>query len=466
MSQFKPSLQPVAVVLPAAPAILVAEVPAPKVTVKTYVDPAKKVAFALLAIFVFLLFGRLTDLYFWYLHLPLIFSVSCLLFVPFSGNVSSTLSSRIGKSLLLLTVWFFAAVPLSFWRADSLDLLTNIWLKSLMTFVLIGCLTFSLDQTMHLIRIIACSLLLTAVMALTHGVVFDGRLFLPQGLYSGPNEVAGAMVLGCIYWWFIVHDPASSTLRKALGFPVMVFMLYVMGKTGSRAALVALAVVAVAVFRRYSAGQRIIFLVIVALLGLGSLVFVPDSLRSRYYTFLSVDQQEDFSSAAEFTTQMQAIGSTSARLYYLRTSLMLTLKNPIFGVGPNQFASLEHVVAVERGALKGKWQGTHNSFTQVSSEAGIPALAFYIACLVFCWKDLTAVERGLAPFRDLRARSVKTAARTLRLALLCYMVFNCFEHVAYSHFLPSLAGLIVAFSRGVRQEYPIAYGIVPDSPAA
>jgi hypothetical protein len=57
-----------------------------------------------------------------------------------------------------------------------------------------------------------------------------------------------------------------------------------------------------------------------------------------------------------------------------------------------------------------------------------------------------------------------TVAYTLRLALISYVVFFCFEHIGYDPFYPALAGIIVAFSRASRAM--ISQQQVQFSPAA
>ena len=60
-----------------------------------------------------------------------------------------------------------------------------------------------------------------------------------------------------------------------------------------------------------------------------------------------------------------AYASTQDRQQLLWRSIEVTKEHPLFGVGPGNFAQ-----------LSGNWHVAHNSFTQMSSEGGIPALIF------------------------------------------------------------------------------------------
>ena len=39
---------------------------------------------------------------------------------------------------------------------------------------------------------------------------------------------------------------------------------------------------------------------------------------------------------------------------------------------------------------RGQWLGTHNTYTQISSECGLPGLLFFVASLWFSLKELRA----------------------------------------------------------------------------
>src|SRR6266478_2052770 len=67
----------------------------------------------------------------------------------------------------------------------------------------------------------------------------------------------------------------------------------------------------------------------------------------------------------------------------LRTSIVLAITNPLFGVGPGQFA-VKVAGEQEKKGEHADWLGTHNSYTEVASEAGLPAFIFYLATIVTC----------------------------------------------------------------------------------
>ncbi len=65
------------------------------------------------------------------------------------------------------------------------------------------------------------------------------------------------------------------------------------------------------------------------------------------------------------------------RSYLLKQSVVYTWQHPIFGVGLGQFSNFEGKSSLAEGKI-GIWHETHNAFTQVSSECGIPASIFFV----------------------------------------------------------------------------------------
>ena len=69
-----------------------------------------------------------------------------------------------------------------------------------------------------------------------------------------------------------------------------------------------------------------------------------------------------------------------ARLALLKASWTATLEHPFLGVGPGIFMDYQANSARGSGE-RGMWHVTHNAYTQVSSECGLPALVFYLGAL-------------------------------------------------------------------------------------
>ena len=423
----------------------------PRIT--SFEKPVQRIGAVGLLLLLFCSFSRVTDFAGSNLHIPLVLSIFCLVMALLSGDLLVALKSPIGIALTGFTFWFVCDIPTSFWRSDSLALLTDSWSKCLGLFVVTGALLASLRQIKAALRTLGYAFLVTSALGFVFGRTnaVDGRFSLSQGEYGGANELATAMVQGCIFWWYMMHSSSRSAIMRWLSVLPMIPLLIILLKTGSRAGIVVIGVTMVMIFFHYSMKNRIVFLLVV-LIGVGAAVLAPNEAGKRFSTIL----KSDVSSVAEES----ALASSTQRGYLLKRSLELTLAHPIFGVGPGQFAVAEAGMSATEGK-RGQWLGTHNTYTQISSECGLPGLFFFVASLWFCWKELRAAERIHRDNPSPDSEEYLTIAFVLRLALVSFAVFFCFEHVGYDAFYPALAGIIAAFAHASRKFAPQAVSPMP-----
>jgi O-antigen ligase len=410
--------------------------------------------FGAIALFMllFITFGRVTDFLLVALHLPLVISVCCLIFAIIGGNLFAAFKSPVGMALTGFSVCLLIDIPFSFWRGNSFELVTDTWAKSFSMFVITAALLPSLRNSARSVKILAWSFLATAILGFVYGNSQDGRFGLSQGLYKGSNELATAMAQGCIFWLFMMRNPASSFPKRILSAIPLIPLLVILLETASRAGLIVIAVLVVMTFFQLSAGGKTAMVVLVIVAVTAGAVLMPATARQRFATI--------FGSASAADTAVvgaSALESSAQRGFLLKRSLMLTLEHPLFGVGPGQFSVAENGLAQLEGK-RGQWLGTHNTYTQISSECGLPALLFFVASLFFCWRELKTAEKIHRTISHPDSAGYLAVAYTLRLALISYAVFFCFEHIGYTLFYPVVAGIIVAFSRASRalvQEQPV-----------
>jgi len=117
--------------------------------------------------------------------------------------------------------------------------------------------------------------------------------------------------------------------------------------------------------------------------------------------------------------------------------------------------------AIKAGRRHGSWQGTHNSYTQVSSECGIPALIFYVMAVVFALRKTHKIygqTRG-----DPRLQDIANVALGLNYALIVFAVTILFDYIAYTSMLSVFGGLSAAL--GATYEAEIARRTAAPAPA-
>ena len=127
-------------------------------------------------------------------------------------------------------------------------------------------------------------------------------------------------------------------------------------------------------------------------------------------------------------------GSAESRQALLIRSVVVSLHNPLFGVGMNNFPLLSIHDKV-----------SHNAYTQVSSEMGMPALAAYVLFILAAFRRMRGVERETAG--DKKRARVHYLAVGLQASLAGYMVASFFASVAYLWYLYYLVGYALCLDR-------------------
>lgn len=406
----------------------------------------QRLGFNILLVFLFLAFSRIFDVKFGGLHITGISFRLMLIMVLLSRGFFTAVKGSIGKAMLGFTIWMAACVPFSVWKGGSKDLFVSSWLGfSFVIFLAVAGLTINYKQWTKLMSIMTWALFAFVVIVNIWGMNKNGRLFLEQGKFANPNEMAQALLLGLPLWGSRMAITKSG-LQKVFGLGVMLLMLATTFRTGSRGAMIAFLAMLLVAFLRGSVVDKM-KLVMASVLFLGFIVTVmPGKLVSRYKTAVNeedaeVDPDADLASA---------LSSTQSRKELLKHSLILTLHNPLFGVGPGMFTVADDAYVKSIGGRKGVWLGTHNSYTQVSSEMGIPGFLFFAASI---WFSLTSTNRIFRRTRgDPRLEDMGTAAMGLHYALIIYAVTVLFEHIAYTIMLPVFAGLAAALVRTAEAE--------------
>jgi O-antigen ligase len=133
----------------------------------------------------------------------------------------------------------------------------------------------------------------------------------------------------------------------------------------------------------------------------------------------------------------EAYTSWQYRQKYFWTSIEVTRQHPFFGVGPGNFQQ-----------LSGDWHETHNSFTQMSSEGGLPALVLYVAILWCGFKNLWAARR----FAE-SSRRVRILTDAIHISLVGYVIGSAFLSVAYQLFPYFLVAYTTALVSVGRRSY-------------
>jgi putative inorganic carbon (HCO3(-)) transporter len=199
----------------------------------------------------------------------------------------------------------------------------------------------------------------------------------------------------------------KSWLWKAAWALAILVMLYTVFLTGSRGGFVCLVFTAAVFLWEFAfRGRRHYLFVLAVLASIGLWLSSSGVLSGRLKgTF---NQNED--TAASYA-------SAEARKELFWRSVEVTKSHPLFGVGPGNFEE-----------VSGSWHVTHNSFTQMSSEGGVPALILYALILWTGFRNLKEAKRYA------RQGETTLMAKALHASLAGYVAGSCFLSVSYAFF--------------------------------
>jgi O-antigen ligase len=406
----------------------------------------QQLGYGVLIVYLFLIYSRIFDVKFASLHIPGISFRIILVMMLASQSFVVALKTDIGRAMTFMFVWFVCAIPFSEWRRGSYEYLTAEEFPSFVVFLAVVGLIANFPQFRRAMSTIALAFFVLTLIAVFWGTTENGgRLFLPQGKFSNPNEMGQALLLGMPLWWLVLRS-ATTFPKRAIALGVLALMLLMLSKTGSRGAMIAIAVVLLCAFMRASMMGKLMLVVGVTLLFFGAFIATPGKLLHRYTTMSGSQEEMEYTGDEEYDASMaSAVTSSQARQYLLKESLKLTFRHPIFGVGPAMFPVAEDADAKARGLRHGAWQGTHNSYTEVSSEIGIPGAIAYILVIAFSLRNSWRLHKRTSG--DVRLKDISDCAACLNYCLIIYAVTVLFDYIAFTSMLSVFGGITAALCR-------------------
>ena len=412
-------------------------------------NPVRRFTLAFALIYVFLRFSLLPEIAAVTMgirtYLPFIFGIPTLVGVLISGGMARTFRFRAAWYWIGFALWMVACIPFSSWKSGSIEHASNYFRYELpMLFVMAG-LALTWAEVRRFFYAICAAGLVNVTTGRLLGDMDSGRLEVGLSSIGNANDFAAHILIVLPFLWFMFgNDRVPRILRLGL-IPPMAYSLYLILSTASRGALLSLAVLTVFALYRATGTQRLMFAV--GSLVAGTLLFaiLPGPVVNRFRTLFNDDESGE------------AVASMTTRSYLLKQSIRFTLENPLFGVGPGEFENFEGGSAKEAGR-RGAWQVSHNSYTQVSSEAGIPALLFFVAAIVASYR---ALSRALAGARAARLVLLERAAFAMMLSLIGFAVSIMFLSMAYRYYMPALSGLALAFAAAAEREVAAARAAAP-----
>lgn len=367
------------------------------------------------------------------LHFPMVFGICAGL--TYLGSLLAgkirLIWTRELRIVLLLTLWYVAGVPWAYWRTGSLQVLVQVWLKTLLIFFLLTQTLVNLSRIRRLLWAIILSELVVTSFSIFQGsrlASVGERLSAVNAGFLGWNYL-GIAVSTTVPYIAVLFISKPRLFTRVLLLVTLISTTWMLVLTGSRGGILGifLSVLLTSVLVLRGASRGRIILVVLTCCLLVACLLAPRVLWERLGTL--------WGNTESSAVAASAAASTEQRTTLLRRSLEYTGRHPIFGLGLGNFAALS-------GAETGTdWMVTHNAFTQISCEAGIPALVLFVALLIVVLRRMSAVGKIRPKTED--ENELQLMARATLVSILSF-VFGCFfANLAYDYFLFYLVAVAV-----------------------
>lgn len=458
MSRFKSSQPPAVATQPVlpprtfAPLIPAAAAPVNPPRVKALLaDPPlnalQKIGWVFGLIYLFALFSLSTEVVYRTFgikpYITIVAGPVAFLAAILSGHVTAALKSRVGQSFTAFVLWCLLSVPFSIFKMGSVTLLQEFITKNYPIILLLPAVVIGLNQIRHFALMIVWSSLVLCLTSLKFGgLSIEGRFGIMNTTLENPNDFATHLLLTLPFCLMLFLTSSRTSPARWLSLATAVSVLLTAMRCGSRGAMMAFLSMLIVLFSKSSHTQRAI-LAVVTLAGLFAAgALLPRNVWARYLTvFTPAATGEDADTLA------MAVSSSNSRKYLFERSIAYTFQNPILGVGPGNFIVREAKEATESGS-RGSWLGTHNSYTQASSETGIPGFLFFTGTILGCVWISAGIHKRSKRFP--RLLPLQHIALGLLMSVVGFGVDILFSHFAYWYYVPVLAGITIAFANIAR----------------
>jgi len=326
-------------------------------------------------------------------------------------------------AVVLLFGHLCLTIPFAAWRGGSFQVVVIDFSKVVAITVSLAVVVTTMARLRKLLFVQAATLTAMAMLSAIGGnrLVLPGEAFgnrvtgVEGGVFENPNDFAFMIALALpLCFAFMLRT--SRPLRKAFWAVGLVLMVYTVMTTYSRGGLIALLVGAGVTLWEFGVkGRRHHLILLSALAGIFLIVAGhPANYAERVKTIFDPDSDPT--------------GSSQARRDMFYQSVEMTLEHPLLGVGPGNFEN-----------TSGTWHVTHDTYTQLSSEAGIPALLLFLIVLWLAFSKVRLAQR-MVP----RQSELGLFASALHASLASFVVGAFFSSTPYQFFPYFLIGFATA----------------------
>ena len=388
-------------------------------------------------------------------YLLYLFGIPAVLGVLLSGGIQRAFRLRSSRYLLAFVILMSVASVFSTWIGGSIPFTLAYLRTSFPCFLLLAGLIMTWKEYWRMLQVIAFSAAVNVVIARTMGKLFgqQGRMGIEIGTNNNPNDFAAVLILLLPFLGLFLFAPKQRTIVRLLALAFLLASSYLVLASGSRGALLGMSVATV--FTIFKLPARLKVLAVLSALAACLIIAaaLPTAVGKRLVSFGAGSDTgaQQFNSDSDIGAQE----SWENRKQLLEKSLLYTIEHPLLGVGPDQFPNYEGKRVQEETGHIGQWHETHNSYTQISSENGIPAVVFFLMALGYSYFAIRRVYRLTKKSRngDTELKKLNLAAFCLLVSMVGFCVTITFNNFGYQFFIPAFVGLAVVMTEVTEREF-------------
>jgi len=314
-------------------------------------------------------------------------------------------------------------MPLAASPKDSMDVLTDTYLKTVVIFILMVNLIDTRQRIFSMWKLVVvcgAALGLGAIKSYTmgeftmRGLRIEG---LVGGMFENPNDLATALDL-LLPFAVVLALIGKGFARLFYLFCAAILAVGVL-VTLSRGGFLGLIASGALLVWKLGRGRRL-KTILAAVLICGILFSaMPGGYGARIATIFSNDQDKT--------------GSAQLRRELMERAASIAIHRPIVGVGIGNF----HIYSI-------KEKLAHNAYLEIAAELGVMGLIAYLILILAPLRSLYRIERQTRGMRSKSEREMYWLSVSIQAAIIAYMVCSFFASIQYLWYLYYTAAYAVA----------------------
>jgi O-antigen ligase len=385
-------------------------------------------AFAGVYLFTLMLYARPNDLFPALGDFPLvkILAIGVLaVYVLSKGAAGGRLSVWTLEMTMLVAIAALGLLlmPVAASPQDSIDTLTDTYLKTVIIFILMVNLTDTRQRVLSLWKlVVVCGVALGAgaIKSYMKGEFTDKGLRiegLVGGMFENPNDLATALDL--LLPFAVVLTLISRGLARLFYLACAAVLAVGTLMTLSRGGFLGLIASGVLLLWKLGRGRRLKTLLWATVICGILFAAMPGGYGARIATIFNNEQDQT--------------GSAQLRRELMERAASIAISRPIVGVGMGNF----HIYSIRE-------KEAHNAYLEIAAELGVMGLIAYLIVIFAPLRSLRRIERQTRDMRSKSEREMYWLSVSIQAAFIAYMVCSFFSSIQYLWHLYYTAAYAVA----------------------